>query len=131
VHVSGCPNSCAQHQIADVGFSGGRVTIHGTSMLGYQVWLGGDLHAGTLAEVVGRVADGDVSAILTAIVGVWEALRERRETLSDTVARYGLEAFQAQIAAVFRGRWEQGPEPGLPSEPVAVSDSRVPMVVGA
>ena len=133
VHVSGCPNSCAQHQIADVGFSGGRVTIHGTSMLGYQVWLGGDLHAGTLAEVVGRVADGDVSAILTAIVGVWEALRERRETLSDTVARYGLEAFQAQIAAVFRGRWEQGPEPepSQPSEPVAVSDSRVPMVVGA
>src|SRR2546430_12721088 len=39
VHVSGCPNSCAQHQIADVGFSGGRVTIAGTSMLGYQVWL--------------------------------------------------------------------------------------------
>src|SRR5205823_2178842 len=22
VHISGCPNSCAQHQIADVGFSG-------------------------------------------------------------------------------------------------------------
>jgi sulfite reductase beta subunit-like hemoprotein len=109
------------------------VTIQGTSMLGYQVWLGGDLHAGTLAEVVGRVADGDVSAILSAIVGVWEALRERRETLSDTVARYGLEAFQAQITAVFKGRWEQGPEPepGLPSEPVAVSGSRVPMVVGA
>jgi hypothetical protein len=49
------------------------------------------------------------------------------------VARYGLEAFQAQIAAVFKGRWEQGPEPepSLPSEPVAVSDYRVPMVVGA
>jgi sulfite reductase (ferredoxin) len=133
VHISGCPNSCAQHQIADVGFSGGRVTIQGTPILGYQVWLGGDLHAGTLAEVVGRVADSDVSAILSAIVGVWEALRERRETLSDTVARYGLEAFQAQIAAVFKGRWEQGPEPEptLPTEPVAVSDYRVPMVVGA
>jgi sulfite reductase beta subunit-like hemoprotein len=133
VHVSGCPNSCAQHQIADVGFSGGRVTIAGTSMLGYQVWLGGDLRAGTIAEVVGRVSDSDVSAILSAIIGVWEALRERRETLSDTVARYGIEAFQAQISAVFHGRWEPGPEP----EPVVsldsllVSDARVPMVVGA
>ena len=133
VHISGCPNSCAQHQIADVGFSGGRVTIAGSSMLGYQVWLGGDLRAGTIAQVVGRVADSDVSAILSAIVGVWEALRERRETLSDTVARYGIEAFQAQIAAVFHGRWEPGPEPEsiVVPESLLVSDSRVPMVVGA
>lgn len=126
VHVSGCPNACAQHQIADVGFSGGRVTIAGSSQLGYQVWLGGDLRLGTIAEVVGRVSDSDVSAILNAIVGVWEALRERRETLSDTVARFGIEAFQAQIAAVFRGRWEPGPEP----EVVAAPDYRVPMVAG-
>jgi sulfite reductase beta subunit-like hemoprotein len=111
VHVSGCPNACAQHQIADLGFSGGKVTIAGSSMLGYQVWLGGDLRTHAIAQVVGRVAEGDVFAITGAIVGVWEALRERRETLTDTVCRFGLDAFQAQIASVFRGRWEPGPEP--------------------
>ena len=97
------------------------------------MWLGGDLRAGTIAQVVGRVSDSDVSAILSAIVGVWEALRERRETLSDTVARYGIEAFQAQIAAVFHGRWEPGPEPEpiVALDSLLVSDSRVPMVVGA
>lgn len=111
VHVSGCPNACAQHQVADIGFSGGKVTIAGNSMLGYQVWLGGDLRAGAIAQVVGRVAQPDVPAITGAIVGVWEALRERGETLTDTVNRFGLDAIQAQIAAVFKGRWEMGPEP--------------------
>ncbi len=111
VHISGCPNACAQHQIADIGFSGGKVTIGGVSLLGYQVWLGGDLRLGAIAQVVGRVAQADVYAITSSIVGVWEALRERGETLTDTVMRYGLDAFQAQISAIFKGRWESGPEP--------------------
>lgn len=112
VHVSGCPNSCAQHQIADLGFSGGKVTVGGTAVPGYQVWLGGDVPAGVFGRIVGRVAEADVPAITGAVVGAWEALRVRGETLSQTVARLGLEAFKAQIDAVCAGRWAPGPEPG-------------------
>lgn len=126
IHISGCPNACAQHQIADIGFSGGKVTIAGSSMLGYQVWLGGDLRVGVVGQVVGRVSQDDVYPITGAIVGVWEALRERGEILTDTVNRFGLDAFQAQIAAVFKGRWEAGPEP-VTDMPVA---RRLPMAVG-
>jgi sulfite reductase beta subunit-like hemoprotein len=111
VSISGCPNACAQHQIADVGLSGGKVTIDGVWMLGYQVWLGGDLAKDRMGRVVGRVAEADVVSITEAIVGVWEALRERGETLSDTVNRIGVAGFDAQIGAVFRGRWAPGPEP--------------------
>jgi len=100
-------------------------------MLGYHVWLGGDLRTGTMGQVVGRVAHSDVPAIVGAISGVWEALRERGETLSDTVARFGLEACQAQIDAVFRGRWEPGPEPDRDSpELLTLIDDRIPAVVG-
>lgn len=134
VHISGCPNSCAQHQIADIGFSGSKVTIGGVGMLGYQVWLGGDLRTGHVGEIVGRVSHGDVPAIISAIAGMWEALRERGETLTDTVRRFGLEACQAQIDAVFHGRWEPGPEPAEASPPNVVSlldlDHRIPAVVG-
>lgn len=130
LHISGCPNSCAQHQMADIGFSGGKVTIAGTSVLGYQVWLGGDLRMGTVGEVVGRVSHSDVPAIVSAIVGVWEALRERGETLSEMVQRYGLEACQAHIAAVFRGRWEPGPEPSdtVEIETLTMPDHWIPAV---
>jgi sulfite reductase beta subunit-like hemoprotein len=116
--------------MADIGFSGGKVTIAGNSVLGYQVWLGGDLRMGTIGEVVGRVSHSDVPAIVGAIAGVWEALRERGETLSETVQRFGLEACQAQIAAVFRGRWEPGPEPAETVEPetMTVPDHWIPAV---
>lgn len=48
INISGCPNSCAQHQVADIGLSGTRVSPLGPSFsgLGYQVFLGGSL-AGT------------------------------------------------------------------------------------
>lgn len=111
VHVSGCPNSCAQHQIADLGFSGGKVTVGGTAVLGYQVWLGGDVPAGIFARIVGRVAEPDVPAVTEAVVGIWEALRERGETLSQTVNRLGLDAFKSHIDALCAGRWAPGPEP--------------------
>jgi sulfite reductase beta subunit-like hemoprotein len=113
VHVSGCPNSCAQHQIADLGLSGGHVTIAGAVMPGYQVWLGGDLTRGVLGEPAGRVAEADVRAITGAITGVWEAFRRDGETLSATVRRLGIESFRAQLSTVFKGRWEPGAEPGL------------------
>lgn len=131
VHVSGCPNACSQHQIADLGFSGGKVTIGGVSMLGYQVWLGGDLRLGAVAQVAGRVAQADVYAITSSIVGVWEALRERGETLADTVARYGLDAFQAQISAIFKGRWESGPEPAEALTGPHAHRNYLPLAVGA
>lgn len=131
VHVSGCPNACSQHQIADIGFSGGKVTIGGVSILGYQVWLGGDLRVGAIAQVVGRVAQADVYAITSAIVGVWEALRERGETLTDTVLRFGLDAFQAQISAIFKGRWESGPEPAETLTGPHRHRSYLPLAVGA
>ncbi|HEX2054271.1 MAG TPA: nitrite/sulfite reductase [Actinomycetota bacterium] len=131
VHISGCPNACAQHQIADLGFSGGKVTIGGVSMLGYQVWLGGDLRLDAVAQVAGRVAQADVYAITSAIVGVWEALRERGETLADTVARYGLDSFQAQISAIFKGRWESGPEPSETLTGPHAYRNYLPLAVGA
>lgn len=136
VHVSGCPNACAQHQIADLGFSGGKVTVAGRSMLGYQVWLGGDLRSDQIGQVVGRVAESDVAAITEAIVGVWEALRTSGETLGETIDRLGLDALRAQIDAIFRGRWEPGPEPDLPAadqreEPLGADDARALPLVAA
>lgn len=139
VHVSGCPNACAHHQAADLGFSGGKVTIDGDQVLGYQVWLGGDLATDTIGRVAGRIAASDVVAITEAVVGVWEALRERGETLAATVNRFGLDAFKAQIDAVFAGRWEPGPEPPpAPAPEVDVpaaaalfdpdADTRLPLV---
>ena len=111
VHVSGCPNSCAQHQIGDIGLSGAKVKLGGKVRHGYQVFLGADLGAGCFADVVGRVAEEDVPAAVDAIVGTWEALRQHGETLGRTVNRIGRDAFGAHIGALMDERWAAGPEP--------------------
>lgn len=111
VHISGCPNSCAQHQIGDIGLAGAKVKLGGKARDGYQVFLGADLGASRLGEVVGRVAEADVPSAVDAIVGTWEALRQHGETLGQTVNRIGRDAFGAHIGALMEERWATGPEP--------------------
>ena len=40
-NISGCPNSCGQHHIADIGFFGAERRAHDKSAPGYQLLLGG------------------------------------------------------------------------------------------
>ncbi len=113
VHVSGCPNSCAQHQAGDIGLAGSKVRIAGATRLGYHLYLGADLPTGRIAEVVGRVAADDVPFTVDAVIGVWEATRRAGETLSSTVHRIGTDAFAAHLEAVMDERWATGAEPDL------------------
>lgn len=111
IHVSGCPNSCAQHQAGDIGLAGSKVRINGRTRDGYHLYVGGDLLAGQLGEAIGRVGEDDVPAAVDALVGAWEALRHDGETLTATARRIGLDALAAQLSTVMAGRWAEGPEP--------------------
>jgi sulfite reductase beta subunit-like hemoprotein len=114
VHVSGCPNSCAQHQAADIGLAGTRVKLGGEVRAGYQLFVGADLDHGRLGEVVGRVGETDVAAAVTAVVGIWEAVRRPGEALGRTARRVGLDAFAARVATLLEARW--APPEGLDAE---------------
>lgn len=105
IHVSGCPNSCAQHQIADIGLAGTKLRVNGRTVEGYQVYLGADLDTHEVGEVVGRVAERDLPAAVDAVVGVWESLRRPGETIGRTARRAGLDAFARYVAAVLEERW--------------------------
>ncbi|MDQ4096623.1 MAG: nitrite/sulfite reductase [Actinomycetota bacterium] len=127
VHISGCPNSCAQHQVGDIGLAGAKVKIGGRAREGYQVYLGADLDTRRVGEVVGRVAAEDVRAAVDAICGVWESVRHGGEALGETVQRMGHDAFAAHIEGVLKGRWEAGPEE--PDEAPAPVPPRTPVAV--
>ncbi|MDQ6927793.1 MAG: nitrite/sulfite reductase [Actinomycetota bacterium] len=126
VHISGCPNSCAQHQVADIGLAGSKVRVGGRTRDGYQVFLGADLAERRLGEVVGRVAATDVGAATDAIVGVWESSRRAGETLGQTVHRLGADAVAGHLEATMAERWASGPE--LPEDPTvaAAEETRLP-----
>ena len=58
IHVTGCPNSCGQHWIADIGIEGKKLKIDGALVDAYYFCVGGAVgrHA-TVARPVGyRVA---------------------------------------------------------------------------
>lgn len=120
VFVSGCPNSCAQHQIGDIGLAGSKVRVGGRTVDGYQVYLGADLARREVGEVVGRVAATDLDAAVTAVVGTWEALRHPGEGLGAFARRLGLDALSAQVQAALEHRWAPGPEP-FDEVPVALT----------
>jgi sulfite reductase beta subunit-like hemoprotein len=127
VHVSGCPNSCAQHQAADIGLAGAKVRIAGVTRVGYTVFAGADLALGRLAEPIGRVADDDVEAAVSGIVGTWEALRRPGEPLAGTLDRVGSSAFAAQVAAIVSGfKAGAGEATSRPSAIAANVDSTAP-----
>jgi ferredoxin-nitrite reductase/sulfite reductase (ferredoxin) len=99
VHISGCPNSCAQHQAADIGLSGAKVRVDGETRLGYHVWVGADLGDGCLGNVIGRTSEEEAPAVVDAIIGAWEALRRRGEPLATTIRRVGVDAFGSVVEA--------------------------------
>ena len=115
VHVSGCPNSCAQHQVGDIGLAGAKVKVGGATTDGYQLFLGADIGSGVVGDVVGRVGAADVPAAVEVVVGIWESMRHGGETLGQTVNRVGHAAFAAHIEAVMHERWGSGPEPAEPA----------------
>ncbi|MEI9895467.1 MAG: hypothetical protein WDN28_16650 [Chthoniobacter sp.] len=45
IHFSGCPSSCGQHQIADIGFRGARTKVNGEMVDAFDAFIGGRLGA--------------------------------------------------------------------------------------
>lgn len=77
IHWSGCPNSCAQPQVADIGFTGCKARKNGKVVDGVDIYMGGtvgkDAHLGKcvmekipcedLREVVGKLLVEQFGAI--------------------------------------------------------------------
>jgi len=59
IHVTGCPNSCAQHYIGDIGLLGTKVAVEDDMVEGYHLYLGGGYGA---EQDVGREIFREVTA---------------------------------------------------------------------
>ena len=70
IKVSGCPNSCGQHHVADIGWHGAAKTLEGTTYPMYQLHLGGGVGASgarfgrQVVKVVARRVPDAVAALL-------------------------------------------------------------------
>lgn len=66
IHWTGCPNSCGQPQVADIGFIGTKTRKDDRTVEAVDIWMGGkvgkDAHLGT--EVMKRVACEDLKSVV-------------------------------------------------------------------
>ncbi|HYZ93991.1 MAG TPA: nitrite/sulfite reductase [Actinomycetota bacterium] len=88
IHISGCPNSCAQHQASDIGLAGCRVKICGSVREGYQLFVGGRLGRRVrMADRIGRIDAAAAEDIVRALVELFVERREDGDGFPDVVER--------------------------------------------
>jgi sulfite reductase (ferredoxin) len=91
VNISGCTNSCGQHHIADIGFSGAERRAHGQSAPGYTMLLGGRV-GNTEIEFGQRATRLPAKAAAEAAVRVARRFADERgagETFTSWLDRSG------------------------------------------
>jgi ferredoxin-nitrite reductase len=99
LHVNGCPNSCGQQQIADIGLLGGKLKTSAGMVEAYTVSIGGHLNGkGRFnTQLKGRVEANDVPRVLESLVLFYKNERQSGESFSDFVDRVGVAAFQERL----------------------------------
>jgi ferredoxin-nitrite reductase len=80
IHLTGCPNSCAQHYIGDIGLLGTKVQVSddGDQVEGYHVVVGGGFgpDAGCGREVYRDVKADDAPATVERMLKAYVAHRD-------------------------------------------------------
>jgi sulfite reductase (ferredoxin) len=82
IKISGCPNSCGQHEIATIGFFGGATRVNNTMTPAYNMLFGGSAgEAGELGRPVMRVPAKRVIDTTLKIIEIY-----KKETITAAAA---------------------------------------------
>ncbi len=91
LHVTGCPNSCGQHWIADIGIEGKKIKAQGRLVDAYYFCLGGavGLNQGFARPVGYRCAASDVPEAIERLLRRYLEDRHFGENLRQFFSRHG------------------------------------------
>jgi sulfite reductase beta subunit-like hemoprotein len=111
ISVTGCPNSCGQHHICDVGLEGSLTTIGGVKRETFQVFLGGGVGAHeTFGRRIGvRIPSDELAERLALLFARYKQERAVGETFQEFCLRHSNERLAEFLA----------PQPVVAGEPIA------------
>ncbi len=100
IHLTGCPNSCAQHYMGDIGLLGAKVNQGGDTVEGYHVVLGGGFgeNQAVAKEVFRGVAFNELPALLEHVLKVYQKKRHRGETFAAFTRRHQVKELQEMFS---------------------------------
>lgn len=90
LHVTGCPNSCGQHWIADIGIEGKKIKVDGSLVDAYYFCLGGSvgLHQAIARPVGYRCVAREVPDAVERLLNSYLGERHSGENLRQFFARH-------------------------------------------
>jgi sulfite reductase beta subunit-like hemoprotein len=103
IRISGCPNSCGQHHVGDIGLTGLSLKgDDGQDHPHYSMLVGGRVGEGTAAvgqRLNGRFPEAEVPKVIGALAEYYRRDRRSGEHFADFVARIGTD----RLSDVARG----------------------------
>jgi sulfite reductase (ferredoxin) len=117
INVTGCPNSCGQHRLADIGLEGKKIKVNGLMTDAYYFCLGGSVGEGAaFARPVGfRCAAEETPEAIERLLRRYLVEREPEENLRRFFARYSEDELRAFLAGREQEAVLRDPSPGRPS----------------
>ena len=100
IKMSGCPNGCSQHHIANIGFYGASLKVGGRTMPAYIPHLGGNYEGGEVVyghRLKARLPAKRVPDAVERWLRLYEGERADGEAFNDFVERVGSERFEAEV----------------------------------
>jgi ferredoxin-nitrite reductase len=102
IHFIGCPNSCGQKHIADIGLQGSLVKTPEGMVDAYDIAVGGTLGPGAKFNTAlkGRVKSDNVNTVLAQLITFYKETRQESESFHQFVERVGIETMQAKLTEI-------------------------------
>src|SRR6266481_5299014 len=103
LHITGCPNSCGQHWIADIGIEGKKIKVDGRMVDAYYFCVGGSVgQFASIARPVGyRCAASEVPDAIERLLREFNGQRAPGENLRRFFARHSNEQIRGWLAGEF------------------------------
>jgi len=116
LHITGCPNSCGQHWIADIGIEGKKVKVDGKMVDAYYFCVGGAVgkHQAKARPLGYRIPAPDVPAAIERLLTAYLAARRDGETFRAFCARHTDEELRELLAGQEVAAVARDPSPGRP-----------------
>jgi len=100
IKISGCPNGCAQHGIANIGFQGAALSKDGRTVPAHEVFVGGGaaLDQTSFGERVGKFPARNCTKVVEKLLELYQQERHVGESFNACLARIGKEKIREVLA---------------------------------
>jgi ferredoxin-nitrite reductase len=100
IHVTGCPNSCAQHYMGDIGCLGTKAKVGGESVDAYHVFVGGGFGKNQAVgrQVFSGVTNKELPQILEKMLRTYIKHCQGKETFQQFATRHEVGKLQEMFA---------------------------------